>query len=86
MYGLKPVPFKNINLFRCSLGFWQHGTYLEFVLFQVPKARPGAHGIVLTHPGDKNKDIARVGHPNSVAIHKGWIKNCKLFAASCKLY
>jgi|GEM_PF-6445738 hypothetical protein len=55
-----------------------------FVLSQVPKSGPGAPGIVLAHPGDK--DVARVGHPNSVAIHKGWIKNCKLFAASCKLY
>jgi hypothetical protein len=29
--------------------------------------------IVLPHPSDKNKSVARVGHPNSVAIHKGRI-------------
>jgi hypothetical protein len=28
---------------------------------------------VLSHPSDKNKDVARVGHPISVAIHKGRI-------------
>jgi hypothetical protein len=27
--------------------------------------------IVLPHPSDKNKSVARVGHPNSVAIHEG---------------
>jgi hypothetical protein len=27
-------------------------------------------GIVLTHPGDKNKDVARMGHPYSVQIPK----------------
>jgi lipid A disaccharide synthetase len=26
--------------------------------------------IALSHPGDKNKDVARVGHPDSVAIQK----------------
>jgi hypothetical protein len=26
--------------------------------------------IMLPHPSDKNKGVARVGHPNSVAIHK----------------
>jgi hypothetical protein len=31
---------------------------------------PQRIGIVLTHPGDKNKDVARVGHPDSVQIHK----------------
>jgi hypothetical protein len=30
--------------------------------------------IVLPHHGDKNKGVARVGHPNSVAKHKGRIK------------
>jgi hypothetical protein len=25
---------------------------------------------MLAHPSDKNKGVARVGHPNSVAIHK----------------
>jgi len=25
---------------------------------------------VLSHPGDKNKNVARVGHPNGIAIHK----------------
>jgi hypothetical protein len=29
----------------------------------------------LSHPGDKNKGVARVGHPDSVAIHKGRINN-----------
>jgi hypothetical protein len=33
--------------------------------------------IMLTHPGDKNKDVARAGHPNSVAVHKGRINNLK---------
>jgi hypothetical protein len=27
--------------------------------------------IVLSHPSDKNKCVARVGHPYSVAIHNG---------------
>ena len=30
---------------------------------------------MLSHPGDKNKDVARVGHPNGVAKHKGRIPN-----------
>jgi hypothetical protein len=30
---------------------------------------------VLSHPSDKNKGVARVGHPDSVAIHKGRINN-----------
>jgi hypothetical protein len=29
--------------------------------------------IVLSHPSDKNKGIARVGHPNSVTTQKGRI-------------
>jgi hypothetical protein len=29
--------------------------------------------IVRPHPSDKNKDVARVGHPNCIAIHKGRI-------------
>jgi hypothetical protein len=29
--------------------------------------------IVPPHPSDKNKGVARVGHPNSVAIYKGRI-------------
>jgi hypothetical protein len=36
--------------------------------------------IVLPHPSDKDKGVARVGHPNSVAIHKGRIANLKGFA------
>ena len=31
--------------------------------------------IVLSHPSDKNKGVARVGHPISVAIHKDRISN-----------
>jgi hypothetical protein len=27
-------------------------------------------GIVLAHPGDKNKNVARMGHPDMVAIPK----------------
>jgi hypothetical protein len=27
----------------------------------------------LSHPSDKNKGVARVGHPDSSAIHKGQI-------------
>jgi hypothetical protein len=27
----------------------------------------------LSHPSDKNKDVARVGHPDRVATHKGRI-------------
>jgi hypothetical protein len=31
-------------------------------------------GIVLAHPGDKNKNVARMGHPDSVQIHKHYIR------------
>jgi hypothetical protein len=41
--------------------------YIEFVPSQVAKSGLGAPGIVLSHPGDKNKGVARMGHPNSVA-------------------
>jgi hypothetical protein len=32
--------------------------------------------IGLPHPSDKNKGVARVGHPNGVAIHKDRINSC----------
>jgi len=34
--------------------------------------------IVLSHPRDKNKDVARVGHPDGVAILKDRINTMRL--------
>jgi hypothetical protein len=31
----------------------------------------GARRIMLSHPSDKNKDVARVGHPEMIAILEG---------------
>jgi hypothetical protein len=41
---------------------------------------------VLSHPSDKNKGVARVGHASSVAIQKGLINKTNSVSASgnCK--
>ena len=50
--------------------------------------QPKKNHIVLTHPGDKNKNVARMGHPDRAAIHKDRIyrNTYRLFERLARAY
>jgi len=60
----RTVYYRITDLGRDTLAGWLEGDSLRS---QVSKARPGApsYSLAVSHPSDKNKDVASMAHPTS---------------------